>query len=81
MPLYEYRCEAEACGHIFELSHAMKESPAVRCPLCDAEARKVITGGSGFIMKQGGKESAISCGREQTCCGRSSPCETKPCHE
>jgi len=78
MPVYEYTCEA--CGYVFDVSHAMKENPAVFCPECRANAAKHITGGTGFIMK-GSQEKAtgIQCGREQTCCGRSTPCETRPC--
>jgi hypothetical protein len=25
------------------------------------------------------KDTGIQCGREQTCCGKSVPCETRPC--
>ena len=36
--------------------------------------------GTGFILKGSHqKDTGIECGREQTCCGRSTPCETHPC--
>lgn len=78
MPAYEYKCET--CEHIFEVSHSMNENPVMLCPDCNASAKKVISGGTGFIMKRSNqKDTGIQCGREQTCCGRSTPCETRPC--
>ncbi|MFZ5905814.1 MAG: FmdB family zinc ribbon protein [Nitrospirota bacterium] len=78
MPVYEYRCEE--CGIRFEANHSMHENPAVFCPGCRAVSKRMITGGTGFILKGSRKANAgIQCGREQTCCGRSNPCETRPC--
>ncbi len=78
MPGYDYQCEA--CGCVFDAHHAMNENPAVFCPDCGRSARKIITGGTGFIMKGSHqKDTGIQCGREQTCCGKSTPCETRPC--
>ncbi|KPK46086.1 MAG: hypothetical protein AMK74_01415 [Nitrospira bacterium SM23_35] len=78
MPVYEYKCET--CEYVFEVNHAMNENPAVFCPECNANAMKIITGGTGFIMKGSHhKGTGIQCGREQTCCGKSTPCETRPC--
>jgi hypothetical protein len=44
----------------------------------------MITGGSGFFLKGdgvGSKQEAqgIRCGKEQTCCGKATPCDVKPC--
>lgn len=78
MPAYEYKCEA--CERVFEVSHSMNEDPVILCPECKSSAKRVITGGTGFILKGSHQHSAgIQCGREQTCCGRSTPCETRPC--
>lgn len=82
MPNYEYKCEQ--CGYSFEIQHSMKGEPLVNCPKCDGRARKIITGGSGFILKGSrtnytGGNLTPQCGKQHTCCGRSTPCETKPC--
>ncbi|HBR21235.1 MAG TPA: hypothetical protein DD713_01495, partial [Nitrospiraceae bacterium] len=49
MPVYEYKCEG--CGYQFEVTHSMNEIPVVFCPECKTHSKKVITGGTGFIMK------------------------------
>lgn len=78
MPAYEYRCQM--CGLAFESHHGMNENPAMFCPECGAPAVKMISGGTGFIMKASRQTDAIiQCGREETCCGRRTPCETRPC--
>jgi putative FmdB family regulatory protein len=80
VPTYEYKCEE--CGNIFEVRHSISDNPSVRCPECNAGSHRIITGGSGFIMKSAGSGGkAIECGRSQTCCGKTSPCETRPCHK
>jgi len=84
MPTYEYKCER--CGYSFEMHHSMKEDPRVDCPECWASARRVITGGSGFILKTSGAGSMVNtqgakCGKEQTCCGKETPCEIRPCEK
>ncbi|MGQ9569673.1 MAG: FmdB family zinc ribbon protein [Thermodesulfovibrionales bacterium] len=81
MPTYEYRCDE--CGYSFELNHSIKENPTVLCPNCRNQARKHITGGSGFIMKGSSPYIAgnvgTKCGKEETCCGKENPCEIRPC--
>ena len=82
MPNYEYRCEQ--CGMVIELSHSMNEEPEVECEQCKTKAKKVITGGSGFILKKSASPHSKNapgsrCGKEQTCCGSLTPCETRPC--
>jgi putative FmdB family regulatory protein len=84
MPTYEYRCDE--CGYSFELTHSMKENPTVFCPNCNSKARKHITGGSGFILKTTGTSSisnsqGTKCGKDQTCCGKETPCEIRPCEK
>ena len=53
MPTYEYVCEA--CGHSWDAFQSIKDDPLTKCPSCEAEkARRVISGGMGFILKGGG---------------------------
>jgi len=84
MPTYEYKCEH--CGHSFDVRHSMNDESKVNCPRCGTQARKIITGGSGFILK-GSSTSSIKnnlttkCGKEQTCCGSTTPCEIRPCEK
>jgi putative FmdB family regulatory protein len=84
MPTYEYKCER--CGYSFEIHHSMKEDPGVNCSECGASAKRIITGGSGFILKTTGTSSisdsqGTKCGKEQTCCGKETPCEIRPCEK
>ncbi|MDI6890268.1 MAG: zinc ribbon domain-containing protein [Thermodesulfovibrionales bacterium] len=82
MPTYEYKCEH--CGYLFEVRHSMTENPGILCPECKSEAKRIITGGSGFILKGSSTSSmkdnlTTKCGKDQTCCGNASPCEIRPC--
>lgn len=82
MPTYEYKCEH--CGYSFEIRHSMNEEPEVKCPQCETRARKIITGGSCFILKgtSSTKDSITTkCGKDQTCCGKATPCEIRPCEK
>jgi putative FmdB family regulatory protein len=55
--LYEYVCED--CGNEQEEIHGMKESPIITCEYCKCKnMHKVITGGSGFILKGDGWTSS-----------------------
>jgi putative FmdB family regulatory protein len=82
MPTYEYKCKK--CGSLFEVSHSISKNHEVSCPQCGSEAKRIITGGSGFIIKGSRSNSlknneGIKCGKEETCCGKTTPCETRPC--
>lgn len=82
MPTYEYICER--CGYLFEVRHSMNDESIVNCPQCKAKTRKIITGGSGFILKGSSTSSmkdnlTTKCGKEQTCCGSATLCEVRPC--
>ena len=83
MPTYEYKCGK--CGNIFEVRHSMSENPGVLCPKCKSGTQRIITGGSGFILKGGGSNItdnfSTKCGKEQTCCGKETPCEVRPCEK
>ena len=51
MPTYEYECER--CGE-FEVPQGMNEKKLPRCPHCRAKVKRLISGGSGFILKGAG---------------------------
>lgn len=84
MPTYEYECRA--CGRRFERQQGMTETPVAKCPKCGGEVRRLISGGSGFIMKGNGQgrlghgEGGCSLESEgRTCCGRSERCGKPSC--
>lgn len=75
MPTYVYECEG--CGE-FERQQSIMEPALTRCPRCGKDVRRLIVGGSGFIMKGLGG-SASHCDRETPCCGRETRCDRPPC--
>ncbi|MBW1972154.1 MAG: zinc ribbon domain-containing protein [Spirochaetes bacterium] len=80
MPTYEYECID--CGYHFEVKQSISDNPINECPQCGGKVKRVISGGTGFIMKGGNSSfdgGLTRCGREQTCCGRETPCRTPPC--
>ena len=48
MPTYDYECRE---GHRFEVFQKMSDAPVAECPECGAEARRLISGGAGFLFK------------------------------
>lgn len=40
MPAYDYRCTA--CSELFEITRPMGSKDEVRCPACDAAAKRVF---------------------------------------
>jgi putative FmdB family regulatory protein len=48
MPTYDYECPK---GHRFEVFQRMSDRPVATCPKCKARARRVISGGAGFLFK------------------------------
>jgi putative FmdB family regulatory protein len=79
MPVYEYLCND--CGGEFEINQSMRDLPVEICPECKGTVRRIISGGSGFILKSSGPGaySQPRCGKTQTCCGSKTPCETPSC--
>lgn len=51
MPTYDYECPK---GHRFEAIQKMTAKPVATCPKCGARARRMISGGAGFLFKGGG---------------------------
>jgi putative FmdB family regulatory protein len=85
MPTYDYECQE--CGHRFERFHSMSDDTARECPECGGSARRLIGAGAGVIFRGSGfhatdyPRSRPACGRNATCCGRETPCDTRPCDE
>lgn len=51
MPTYEYKCRV--CDNRFEKFKSMND-PEARCPVCGAEASRLISVGGGLIFKGSG---------------------------
>lgn len=51
MPTYEYRCPK---GHEFEEFQRMSDPPVASCPVCGAEAERLLSAGAGLIFKGSG---------------------------
>jgi putative FmdB family regulatory protein len=75
MPTYVYECPH--CGEL-EAQQPISEPAWERCPSCGSPIRRVIAGGTSFIMKGRGAP-ASHCERETPCCGREERCERPPC--
>ena len=78
MPTYEYICLS--CGNRFDRFQGINEVPLNSCPDCTGVVKRMITGGTGFIMKGGsgdtGGDNSLkpACGRDTTCCGSDHAC-------
>ena len=77
MPTYEYKCEA--CGHALTELQGMNDPPLSTCPHCGGSLRRLVSAGAGIVMKGAQGEGASSCDRSSPCCGRATPCDTRPC--
>jgi len=82
MPMYEYECTR--CGHQFERHQRMSDKPVEACPECGSTVRRLVSGGTGFLMKEAGGRSQGGCSLEttgRTCCGAASRCSEPHCGE
>lgn len=79
--IYEYYCDV--CGKRFEIGQSMHDAPVNACPECKGSIRRIFSGGNGFMIKgaDAGKSVRTHCGKTQTCCGSSTPCETPSCRQ
>lgn len=83
MPTYEYECAG--CGLHFERRQAVTETPLTECPACGGGVRRLISGGTGFILKGSRHRQASrdgGCAFEETgrtCCGRDERCGSASC--
>lgn len=46
---YEYQCKD--CGAERTVDHKITEDPRVTCDHCGAECKRLISGGTGFVLK------------------------------
>lgn len=51
MPVYEYACTK--CQHHFDIRHGADEKPALSCPQCESDVKKVFHA-AGIIFKGSG---------------------------
>lgn len=85
MPTYEYECES--CGLRFERWQGINDVPIAQCPECSGKVNRLISGGSGFLLKSSDGAAARGdggCAFEQTgrtCCGRNERCGSAACGE
>lgn len=86
MPTYEYLCES--CGRTHEMQHVMKDAPETICPSCGGALRRLISAGTGFILKQAAPSRPCGSGGDcsldrtgQTCCGSNQRCGKPSCGE
>jgi putative FmdB family regulatory protein len=52
MPTYEFKCSV--CSHRFEKFLAITDNSKIKCPVCEGEARRLISGGGGLLFKGSG---------------------------
>jgi putative FmdB family regulatory protein len=72
MPTYEYHCSS--CGKTFDVFHSITDNPVNKCPECGKSVKRLISGGSGFIMKgRSGSREMPSCAHTG-CCADSGSC-------
>jgi putative FmdB family regulatory protein len=86
MPTYEYECLA--CGSVFEQRQNITAAVLTECPECRGQVRRLISGGTGFILKGPAKGSSEGAGKAcalettgMTCCGRETRCESPGCDQ
>ena len=84
MITYQYKCFD--CNKVFDIEQSMKDEPIEVCPECEGQLKRVISGGSGVLFKESNTcysnystKIKTRCGKTETCCGASEPCETPPC--
>ncbi|MGV8058491.1 MAG: FmdB family zinc ribbon protein [Smithellaceae bacterium] len=81
MPTYEYECAA--CGHQFEISQSINDPALTQCPRCDGNIKRLISGGSGFIMKSAVCPGSAKCRsfteNSPACCRAGQGCGLSPC--
>lgn len=83
MPTYEYECNS--CHVYFEEQQSMKDEPLKVCPECGGNVQRLVSGGSGFMMKAQNykrRDAGKSCSLEETgktCCGASQRCGDSHC--
>ena len=83
MLTYEYECKA--CGHQFEARQSINDAALAECPQCKGNVQRLISGGTGFIMKSSSVAHTGQCkscsftDTGRTCCGASQRCGMQAC--
>ncbi len=72
MPTYEYVCQS--CGQKIEQFQGINDEPLKSCPDCSGMLKRLISGGTGFIMKGSSNLCYSSCGRDEACCESETSC-------
>jgi len=71
MPNYEYKCND--CAYKFTVFQKITDKPVKKCPKCDGNVERLISGGTGFILKGHGfyetdyQKSEHCCSTGQRC--------------
>ena len=74
MPTYEYQCLS--CGYRFDTFQKMSDEPLKRCPKCEGEVKRLISGGTGIVFKGSGFYATdYGNNAEGACCGITNPCD------
>lgn len=71
MPTYDYKCTS--CGNRFESFQKMSDFPHDTCPSCGGPVTRLISAGSGIIIKNKGV-TQTGCGSDIPCCERGIHC-------
>lgn len=71
MLTYAYECDK--CGE-FEWEQSIRDPRLEACPHCGAPVERLISGGSGFIMKGGGSSFENKCSQRSSCGQSGSGC-------
>ncbi|HPK54557.1 MAG TPA: zinc ribbon domain-containing protein [Smithellaceae bacterium] len=83
MPTYEYECTS--CGLHFEKHQSINDQSLQRCIKCNAPVKRMVSGGSGFLLKSSGRKQSYRneiCSLEETgktCCGADHCCGKTTC--
>ena len=77
MPIYEYKCEK--CEHVFEMLVGSSENQSkIHCEKCgSSKLKKLIS--APYVSVKEGSGTITRCGKDNTCCGSSTPCDTPSC--
>lgn len=79
MPTYEYQCQN--CGNHVEAFQSMGDAPLLKCPDCGGKLQRMISGGSGFLLKGSGFHQN-DYKKHDSCCSHGESCDNpKRCCE
>jgi len=51
VPAYDYYCEK--CDITIEVIHSIQETPEIYCEKCKEKMKRIVSGGTGYIIKNG----------------------------